>query len=148
MNVDWSRPRKYLHKSFADDVPYSAVIFTPYCPSTFLPVCPLRAMGIMATLVVRPQEPVTLAIKAQTCIACFQRCLQKAALVHPRELSMVEDQLGRFTLWTGSMRVFGSSRQSLDHRLREAPDVQDTFVALLEAISYRINKCKFALIVL
>ncbi|OIW32349.1 hypothetical protein CONLIGDRAFT_593596, partial [Coniochaeta ligniaria NRRL 30616] len=82
---------------------------------------------------------------AETCIASFQQCLHKAASVHPRELSLVEDQLARFSVWTGNIRVFGSSRQSLDHRLRESPEVRDTFVALLEAIEYRVETCKCTL---
>lgn len=85
--------------------------------------------------------PTTLASKAEECMASFQQCLHKAASVHPRELSLVEDQLARFSVWTGNMRVFGSMRQSLDHRIREAQDVRDTFDALLEAIKYRTENC-------
>lgn len=95
----------------------------------------------MATLTIRQQKPTTLASKAQECVASFQQCLNKAACVHPRELSLVEDQLARFSVWAGNMRVFGSIRQSLDHRLREAQEVRDTFDALLEAIKYRIENC-------
>lgn len=83
----------------------------------------------------------SLASKAEECIASFQQCLYKAASVHPRELSLVEDQLARFFAWIGNMRVFGSMRQSLDHRLREAQDVRDTFDALLETIRYRTETC-------
>ncbi|KAH8781283.1 hypothetical protein F5883DRAFT_638126 [Diaporthe sp. PMI_573] len=43
------------------------------------------------------------------------------------------------------MRVFGSPRQSLDHRLREAQDVRDTFDALLDAINYRVENCTSSL---
>lgn len=92
--------------------------------------------------------PTTLASIAETCIASFQQCLHKAASVHSRELSLVEDQLARFSVWTGNIRVFGSSRQSLDHRLREAPEVRDTLVALLEAINYRIKTCTCVLLAL
>lgn len=95
----------------------------------------------MATLTVRQQKPNTLASKAEECIAAFQQCLNKAASIHSRELSLVEDQLARFSVWAGNMKVFGSMRQSLDHRLREAQDVRDTFDALLEAIKYRTENC-------
>ncbi|KND87725.1 hypothetical protein TOPH_07645, partial [Tolypocladium ophioglossoides CBS 100239] len=99
----------------------------------------------MATLAVRPQKQATAASKAETCTTSFQQCLHKTASVHARELSLVEDQLARFSLWSGNIRVFGSSRQSLDHRLREAPDIRDTFIALLEAIIYRIETCTSSL---
>lgn len=95
----------------------------------------------MVTLSLRQQQPRTLASKAEECMASFQLCLNNAALVQPREFSLVEDQLARFSIWAGNMRVFGSMRQSLDHRLREAEEVRDTFDALLEAIKYRTEKC-------
>ncbi|KAL1860719.1 hypothetical protein Daus18300_009062 [Diaporthe australafricana] len=43
------------------------------------------------------------------------------------------------------MRLFGSTRQSLDHRLREAEDVRETFDAVLDAINYRIENCTSSL---
>ncbi len=89
----------------------------------------------------RLSRPTTLAAEAQTCIYLFQRCLQKAALVHPRELSMVESQLARFSVWAGNMKVFGPSRQSLDHRLREAPDVRTTFLLQLVTLPLHIQTC-------
>ncbi|KAK8131670.1 hypothetical protein PG984_008108 [Apiospora sp. TS-2023a] len=86
--------------------------------------------------------------KAQACIASFHECLHKAESVHVREHSLVEEQLARFSIWTDAMRVFEPGRQSLDHRLQMAPEVQDTCAALLEVISRRLQACKSSLLCL
>ncbi|KAI7773545.1 hypothetical protein LA080_010409 [Diaporthe eres] len=83
----------------------------------------------------------TVASDAEACPRSFRKCLEHAAAVHPRELSLIEDQLARLSLWIGNIRVFGPGRQSLDHRLREAPEVQDTTAGLLEALTYHVDKC-------
>lgn len=83
----------------------------------------------------------TVAGLAKLCLESFQNCLQKAALVHPRELSLVEDQLARLSLWSANIRVFSPGRASLDHRLREAAEVRDIIVGLLEALDYRLRAC-------
>ncbi|KAI0599834.1 hypothetical protein F4775DRAFT_548461 [Biscogniauxia sp. FL1348] len=87
------------------------------------------------------QSTPTVAGCAQLCFRSFQECLDKAASIHSRELSLVEDQLARFSLWTANISVFAPSRGSLDHRLREAPDVQDVVTGLLEALDYQIKDC-------
>lgn len=58
----------------------------------------------------------TVASDAEACLRSFRKCLEHAAAVHPRELSLIEDQLARLSLWIGNIRVFGPGRQSLDHR--------------------------------
>jgi len=83
----------------------------------------------------------TIAALAKSCVDSFQDCLDKAALIHPREQSLVEDQLARFSLWTANIRVFSPGRASLDHRLREASEVQNIVSGLLEALNYRLQAC-------
>ncbi|KAI1488415.1 hypothetical protein F5X96DRAFT_680485 [Biscogniauxia mediterranea] len=97
----------------------------------------------MAATVPREQQPSTPTVSgcAQLCFKSFQECLDKAASIHSRELSLVEDQLARFSLWTANISVFAPSRGSLDHRLREAPDVQDVVTGLLEALEYQVKGC-------
>ncbi|KAI0968935.1 hypothetical protein F4678DRAFT_441993 [Xylaria arbuscula] len=97
----------------------------------------------MATMAVPQQQtPVpTIAGRADSCFKAFQRCLDAAAAIHPRELSLVEDQLARFSLWSSNIRVFVAGRGSLDYRLREAPDVQDAVVGVLEALDHRVQDC-------
>ncbi|KAI0192815.1 hypothetical protein F4808DRAFT_362716 [Astrocystis sublimbata] len=84
---------------------------------------------------------VTVAECANLCLQSFQQCLNQAAAIHPRELTLVEDQLARFSLWGSNIKVFVSDRASLDHRLRAAPEVRDAVVAVLEALDYRLREC-------
>lgn len=88
------------------------------------------------------QSHATAAESAGSCLRSFQECVQRAASIHPRELSLVEDQLARFSIWIANIKVFASGRASLDHRLREAPDVQDIVIGLFEALAFRIQSCK------
>lgn len=83
----------------------------------------------------------TIAHWTTQCLQSFQSCLNNAALVHPRELSLVENQLARFSLWAANSMVFAKGRVSLDYRLREASDVHDVVVGLLEALNYRVKGC-------
>ncbi|KAI0379222.1 hypothetical protein F5Y04DRAFT_260009 [Hypomontagnella monticulosa] len=87
----------------------------------------------------------TVAERAGSCLHSFQQCVQIAALIHPRELSLVEDQLARFSIWTTNIRVFAPGRASLDHRLREAFDVQDAVIGLLDALSFHVKNCSNSL---
>lgn len=100
----------------------------------------------MADIAGEQQTPTpTVAGCAELCLKSFQQCLHKAASVHARELSLTDDQLARFSVWAANIRVFAPSRGSLDYRLREAPDVQDAVIGLLEALNYRVQKCRFIL---
>jgi len=89
------------------------------------------------------QEQATIAGGAELCLRSFQQCLQQSASVHPRELSLVEDQLARFSIWTASIGVFAPGRASMDHRLREVPDIQDVVRGLLDALDDRIQNCRY-----
>ncbi|KAI1742944.1 hypothetical protein F4680DRAFT_471829 [Xylaria scruposa] len=60
---------------------------------------------------------------------------------HSRGLSLVEDQLARFSLWGFNIKVFISGRGSLDYRLRENPDVREAITAVLEALDYHVQGC-------
>lgn len=86
-------------------------------------------------------SPTTVAGSARLCSESFQSCLNKAAQIHHRELSLVEDQHARFAIWAANIRVFSAGRDSLDHRLREASDVHDAVIGLLQALDYRIQSC-------
>ncbi len=81
------------------------------------------------------EAPPSVARYAQLCKKSFQQCLDKAASVASQELSLVDDQLARFSIWIANIGVFTPGRDSLDHRLRDAPDVQDAVIALLEALN-------------
>ncbi|KAK5992076.1 hypothetical protein PT974_05473 [Cladobotryum mycophilum] len=78
---------------------------------------------------------------AQLCLHSFQQCVDDASSIHPRELSLIEDQRARFSVWTANIQVFVSNRRSLDHRLREAVEIQNSVIGLLEALDFHIRKC-------
>lgn len=91
-----------------------------------------------------PARPTITAI-VQSCLDSFQNCLDQGALIHSREVSLVEDQLARFSIWAANIKALEFGRNSLDHRLREAPDIQDIVTGLLEALCAHLIKCKFSL---
>ncbi|KAF4338103.1 serine threonine phosphatase [Fusarium beomiforme] len=79
----------------------------------------------------------TVAASANECLQSFQNCLFAAASIHPRELSMVEDQVARFSSWANAIGVFAPGSASMDHRLRYAPEVKGVVTGLLESLNYR-----------
>ncbi|KAF5678534.1 hypothetical protein FDENT_8913 [Fusarium denticulatum] len=83
---------------------------------------------------------------ALKCFESFQHCLNSASksdkpnATWPKSsLVRVEDQLARFQLWTASIRVFSTGRDSLDYRLRDALDVKTPIIGLLQALDFRIK---------
>ncbi|EWG48629.1 hypothetical protein FVEG_08333 [Fusarium verticillioides 7600] len=85
---------------------------------------------------------------ARKCYKSFQHCLDSASKVDKASrpgtqmsLIRVEDQLARFQLWTANICVFSSGRDSLDYRLREAPDVRTPVIGLLQALDFRVKTC-------
>ncbi|RSM12538.1 hypothetical protein CEP52_002366 [Fusarium oligoseptatum] len=91
-----------------------------------------------------PKGP-TVAASANQCLESFQQCLISASSVHPREVSMVEDQLARFSSWATGIGVFAPRPASMDHRLRYASEVQSVVTGLLESLNYRVQTCSKAL---
>lgn len=60
---------------------------------------------------------------------------------------MVEDQLARFSSWASSIGVFAPGSASMDHRLRYASEVQSVVTGLLESLNYRVQTCRFLVMV-
>ncbi|KAL8310441.1 hypothetical protein RB597_010327 [Gaeumannomyces tritici] len=81
-----------------------------------------------------PVGSTTITAVGKKCVERFQRCLQSGEHALPRQRSSLEDQLTRFTLWTSNMGVFSGGRTSMDHRLREAPEVHDMLVCIVETL--------------
>ncbi|PVH85641.1 hypothetical protein DL98DRAFT_408531, partial [Cadophora sp. DSE1049] len=78
---------------------------------------------------------------AELCVLSFQEYLQQSVTIHPRELSLSEDQLARFSLWANSIGVFAPGRASMDHRLREAPEIIEIVTGLLDSLNDSIKNC-------
>ncbi|KAF7553488.1 hypothetical protein G7Z17_g3626 [Cylindrodendrum hubeiense] len=85
------------------------------------------------------EQQMTIAAAAQLCLGGFQECLHLSSPLHPRDCSLVEDQIARFSSWTSSIGVFSRGRASMDHRLREAPEVRDAVIDLLETLGDSIQ---------
>ncbi|QYT02896.1 hypothetical protein H0G86_009879 [Trichoderma simmonsii] len=83
----------------------------------------------------------TIAICATQCLESFRQCVLRASPIHPRELSVVEDQVARLSTWAASIGIFSPGRASIDHRLRYAPEVQSVVTGLLESLDFRIRAC-------
>lgn len=84
----------------------------------------------------------TIASSANECLILFKECLLKAYAVDSWEMSMVEDQVARFSTWEKALGVFAPERSSMDHRLRTAPDVRNVVNGLLESLGYQIRRCE------
>lgn len=85
----------------------------------------------------------TVAASANECLDAFQVCILRASTVHAREISMVENQIARFSTWATALGVFAPERGSTDHRLRYAPDVRSVVNGLLESLKYRVETCEW-----
>ncbi|KAI6301924.1 hypothetical protein MCOR33_002648 [Pyricularia grisea] len=82
---------------------------------------------------IEDQQP-TVSGAVALCLEEFKLCLDTAAALGPEELSLIEDQLARFSVWTANMAVFVPARASMDHCLRQAPEVLDIVIGVLDAL--------------
>ncbi|ETS86734.1 hypothetical protein PFICI_00562 [Pestalotiopsis fici W106-1] len=78
---------------------------------------------------------------ARTCLDEFNRLLQSTLSLDGRRYSAIEDQMARFSLWTSNMAVFAPGRNCMDHRVREAPEVQRLILGILTVLQSRISEC-------
>ncbi|RAK81851.1 uncharacterized protein BO72DRAFT_420696 [Aspergillus fijiensis CBS 313.89] len=86
-----------------------------------------------------PKQFHTIAATADRCLNLFQQCLQQSASISSLEMTLVEDQLARFSLWAANIGVFAGGRASLDHRLREAQEVHEVIIGLLETLEDQVE---------
>lgn len=54
-------------------------------------------------------------------------------------LAKFEDEMTRFKMWAGNLGAHQAGRASLDHRLREAPHLQETVIYLLKDLSQSLQ---------
>ncbi|KXH34120.1 hypothetical protein CSIM01_07122 [Colletotrichum simmondsii] len=81
----------------------------------------------------------TIADNVKSCMLLLEECMLKAASIHPREVSLIENIVARFSVWVESIGVFSKGRASLDNRLREVHDVQDIVQSLLKALAFHLE---------
>ena len=61
----------------------------------------------------------------------------------PLPASRVEDELGRFKIWTSSSGALQKGSRSLDYRLREASQVRDQVIKILKDLEYSLRECAY-----
>lgn len=83
----------------------------------------------------------TISEKARICLLSFETCLVQVIHLDDQSQSLIENEFARFSVWTSNIGVFATGRASMDHRLREAPDVQKLVLGLLDVLRRRIDKC-------
>lgn len=74
----------------------------------------------------------TIAEHASKCSLLFKNHMIASEIV--QDLTLLDDQLARFTLWASNMDVFGPPNVSLDYRLRYSPTIVDIIHQLLDVI--------------
>lgn len=86
-------------------------------------------------------EVKTIAQVAKFCLDTFDVCLAIAADLGPKEVSLIQNQLVRFSLWISNIGVFALDRASIDYRLQDVPDTQRLVKGLVEVLNGNLQKC-------
>lgn len=58
-------------------------------------------------------------------------------------ISAIQDELGRFRVWAGNVGAHRTGRVSLDHKLRESPQVHGMVTALMKDLDDSLRECKY-----
>jgi hypothetical protein len=75
---------------------------------------------------------ISIAEHARECDRHFKLCVESITALEPS--TELEDQFGRFKLWTTNMGVFSAANISLDYRLRYSPTFVDIIHQLLSVL--------------
>jgi hypothetical protein len=81
--------------------------------------------------------------RAEACLDSFQQCFSQLQLVEGPGNALIEDQLGRFNIWTSNIGVFAPGRASMDYRLRDAHDIRGLVLRLLDTLLGHVQDCTF-----
>lgn len=87
-------------------------------------------------------EVKTIAHAAQFCLESFDVCLGIAEDLGPKEFALIQNQLGRLSLWVSNIGVFALDRASIDYRLRDVPDTHRLIKGLVEVLNRNIQQCE------
>src|ERR1700722_10325736 len=92
-------------------------------------------------------RPETIRENAKACLDLFSQGIllltQSDASDAQRGL---QDEFGRFKLWTSNIGVFTELHSSLDFRLREFSNIKKPFLRQLATIESRLCQCMFLLL--
>ncbi|KAL6832172.1 hypothetical protein V8C40DRAFT_238033 [Trichoderma camerunense] len=80
----------------------------------------------------------SISTRTVACQRLFARCLS----IHVfNELDWFENRQGEFGLWESGLRAADVGRASLDHRVRDRPDVRELICDLLDGLSEALEDC-------
>ncbi|PYI18686.1 hypothetical protein BO99DRAFT_443732 [Aspergillus violaceofuscus CBS 115571] len=82
----------------------------------------------------------SIAQTAKVFLESTHRCIEQPLHLEPRELMLLQDQVGRFSIWASETGVFAPRRASLDHRLRYVPEIQRLVQGLLETLHNHLRR--------
>lgn len=83
--------------------------------------------------------PSTIAKTARLCAQSFVR-IQSTHSLDPWSEHELEDQLGRFKIWSGSIGVFAADTASADFRLKDDQDVKDVLISMITCLREQVEK--------
>ncbi|KAJ0115598.1 hypothetical protein J7T55_010421 [Diaporthe amygdali] len=86
-------------------------------------------------------ETRTIAHAAQCCLQTLNNCIGIAEDLGPKELSLIQHQVVRFSLWLSSIGVFALDRASIDYRLRDCSDTHRLVKSLVQVLNGHLQKC-------
>jgi hypothetical protein len=70
--------------------------------------------------------------RTETCQTLFTRCLSIPIFT---ELDWFDNRQGEFNLWTAGLKAATIGTSSLDHRVRDSPEVRELICDLLDGLS-------------
>jgi hypothetical protein len=86
------------------------------------------------------------------CLTAFQlleqSCLQKGLTKENRDIpSLLDDEFGRFKIWSSNLGAHRSGKSSLDFRLSDATELRVRVVELLESLTESLDEGKCTLLI-
>ncbi len=79
--------------------------------------------------------------ECQTLLASLLCRLSKIQDVPPALVIQLQDEYGRFNLWTATMAVFAPDQVCLDFRLKDVPKASQLFVKQIGILTVRLQQC-------
>jgi hypothetical protein len=102
----------------------------------------IRVCAATTRSAISSMSSMTITRAARCCAQAFVRRLQADQLAHDRSDPAVETvtQLSRFKIWAGNIGVFAQGAASIEHRLRDDPDIKDVLVRMLQRLEQKIDE--------
>lgn len=79
--------------------------------------------------------------KCQTLLTDLLYRLAQLDGIPPALATALQDEYGRFNLWTATMAVFAPGQACLDFRLKDVPEASQLFVKQISILTTRLEQC-------